>query len=240
MRPLELVRERGQTMLVVDYTGGEPLDCLIRGPWRSDDFSDSPSRCLPHSVSSTDAGSFTRTSSQPTFSWTPKLAGLAHRLRHCVAPPARAPIARPSRVYRRNARLHGARADGTSESLDRFPQRPLLTWGHFYEMLTGSLPFAASDAMEWVHCHIARQPAAPGRGLQSSSVGLRDHYELLSKTAEERYQTAAGVEHDLQRCLSQWESRGSIDVFTLGAHDTPDRLMIPEKLYGRIAEWTHC
>ena len=26
MQPLELVRERGQTLLVVDYTGGEPLD----------------------------------------------------------------------------------------------------------------------------------------------------------------------------------------------------------------------
>src|ERR1700733_10666068 len=30
-----------------------------------------------------------------------------------------------------------------------------------YEMLTGSLPFTASDPMEWVHCHIAKQPAAP-------------------------------------------------------------------------------
>src|ERR1700722_7298795 len=27
-----------------------------------------------------------------------------------------------------------------------------------YEMLTGSLPFTPSDPMEWVHCHIARQP----------------------------------------------------------------------------------
>ena len=60
--------------------------------------------------------------------------------------------------------------------------------------------------------------------------------KLLSKTAEERYQTAAGVERDLLRCLSQWESRGSIDDFTLGAQDTPDRLMIPEKLYGRDRE----
>jgi len=25
-----------------------------------------------------------------------------------------------------------------------------------YEMVTGSLPFTASDPMEWVHCHIAR------------------------------------------------------------------------------------
>ena len=60
--------------------------------------------------------------------------------------------------------------------------------------------------------------------------------KLLSKTAEERYQTAAGVESDLRRCLSQWESQGCIDDFTLGAHDTPDRLMIPEKLYGRDRE----
>jgi hypothetical protein len=32
LQPLELVRERGQTMLVVDYKGGEPLDRLIRQP----------------------------------------------------------------------------------------------------------------------------------------------------------------------------------------------------------------
>jgi serine/threonine protein kinase len=31
----------------------------------------------------------------------------------------------------------------------------------FYEMLTGSLPFTATDPMEWVHCHIARQPIPP-------------------------------------------------------------------------------
>jgi serine/threonine protein kinase len=31
----------------------------------------------------------------------------------------------------------------------------------FYEMLTGVLPFKASDPMEWAHCHIARQPVPP-------------------------------------------------------------------------------
>lgn len=30
-----------------------------------------------------------------------------------------------------------------------------------YEMLTGTLPFAASDPMELVHAHIARQPVPP-------------------------------------------------------------------------------
>src|SRR5207249_1828933 len=38
LRPLELIRERGQTMLVVDYTGGEPLDRLIREPMEIGQF----------------------------------------------------------------------------------------------------------------------------------------------------------------------------------------------------------
>ena len=60
--------------------------------------------------------------------------------------------------------------------------------------------------------------------------------KLLAKTAEERYQTAAGLERDLRRCLADWEAQGRIDDFPLGEHDTPDRLLIPEKLYGRARE----
>ena len=60
--------------------------------------------------------------------------------------------------------------------------------------------------------------------------------KLLAKTAEERYQTATGIERDLRRCLSDWERLRRIDDFPLGQHDTPDRLLIPEKLYGRARE----
>src|SRR4029078_6985563 len=99
------------------------------------------------------------------------------------------------------------------------------------------LPFAASDPMEWVHCHIARQPVAPSDRLKSVPAAVSAiTMKLLSKTAEDRYQTAAGVERDLRRCLSQWESQGAIEVFTAGADDTPDSLVIPEKLYGRDQE----
>ena len=70
-----------------------------------------------------------------------------------------------------------------------------------YQMLTGVLPFAAADPLEWVHCHIARQPVAPAdrRALpeQLSAIIMK----LLAKNAEERYQTAAGLEADLRRCL---------------------------------------
>jgi PAS domain S-box-containing protein len=107
----------------------------------------------------------------------------------------------------------------------------------FYEMLAGTLPFAAADPIEWVHCHIARQPAP----LEERIAGVPGPLsaivmKLLAKIAEERYQTASGLEADLQRCLREWETHGRIEPFMLGAHDLSDQLLIPEKLYGRERE----
>jgi serine/threonine protein kinase len=63
-----------------------------------------------------------------------------------------------------------------------------------YEMLTGRLPFEASDPMEWVHCHVARQPIPPGERSENVPASVSAIImKLLAKTAEERYQTAAGV-----------------------------------------------
>src|SRR5262249_14893221 len=60
--------------------------------------------------------------------------------------------------------------------------------------------------------------------------------KLLAKTPEERYQTAVGVERDLRRCLADWDARRVIEEFPLADHDVPDRLLIPERLYGRERE----
>ncbi len=107
----------------------------------------------------------------------------------------------------------------------------------FYEMLTGQLPFTAADPMEWVHCHIARQPVPPNERVAGVPGPLSAMVmKLLAKTAEERYQTAAGVEADLRQALTEWESHGRIAPFLLGAYDVSGRLLIPEKLYGRERE----
>jgi PAS domain S-box-containing protein len=107
----------------------------------------------------------------------------------------------------------------------------------FYEMLTGQLPFTAADPMEWVHCHIARQPAPPNERVASipgplSAIVLK----LLAKTAEDRYQTATGLAIDLRRCVAEWEATGRIGPFPLGEEDGSDQLVMPERLYGRERE----
>jgi PAS domain S-box-containing protein len=104
----------------------------------------------------------------------------------------------------------------------------------FYQMLTGSLPFTAADPMDWVHCHVARSPLAPAdRSKEVPGVVSAIIMKLLAKTPEDRYQTAAGLESDLRRCRAEWEAQRRIDDFPLGQSDTPDQLLIPEKLYGR-------
>ncbi len=107
----------------------------------------------------------------------------------------------------------------------------------FYEMLTGRVPFTASDAMELVHCHIAKQPISPSRldpkiPEAISAVVLK----LLAKTAEERYQSAAGIKTDLEECLHQLETEGKIENFEPGKLDTQSQFTLPQKLYGREAE----
>ncbi|HKR39920.1 MAG TPA: AAA family ATPase [Paraburkholderia sp.] len=106
-----------------------------------------------------------------------------------------------------------------------------------YQMLTGVLPFTAADPVEWVHCHVARRAVPPDARVETVPRALSELVmKLLAKTPEERYQTAAGVEWDLRHCLAEWQRQQRIDDFSPGKHDTPDRLLVPETLYGRERE----
>jgi PAS domain S-box-containing protein len=106
-----------------------------------------------------------------------------------------------------------------------------------YQMLVGELPFTARDPMGLVHCHVAHRPVPPHeRSAHIPWPVSALVMKLLAKIAEERYQTAAGVEADLRFCLTEWHTHGEIQDFSLGTRDASDRFLIPEKLYGRERE----
>ncbi|MCB9058478.1 MAG: AAA family ATPase [Calditrichae bacterium] len=106
-----------------------------------------------------------------------------------------------------------------------------------YEMLLGYTPFDTKDPLEMVHCHIARIPVAPAiKNSALPEMVSEIIMKLLSKNAEDRYQSAAGIVFDLERCLNEWQKNKSISVFEPGKNDHYDILSIPEKLYGREQE----
>lgn len=106
-----------------------------------------------------------------------------------------------------------------------------------YELLTGTLPFHATDPREMIHSHIARQPLPPRQRDQSVPQVLSDIVmKLLAKAAEDRYQSAHGLRLDLQECLQRLRASGKITDFPIGRHDHDGELRIPQRLYGREAE----
>jgi len=107
----------------------------------------------------------------------------------------------------------------------------------FYELLTKQLPFRSDDPMELVHDHLAQQPIPvhqikPAVPLILSQIVSK----LMAKTADNRYQSALGLKHDLEICLAQLQKTGNIETFALGTRDITDHFLIPEKLYGRETE----
>ena len=106
-----------------------------------------------------------------------------------------------------------------------------------YRLLTGQLPFQADDALEWVHCHLARMPVPPHNLVPDLPQVVSDLVlKLLAKVPEERYQSAGGLLSDLEQCLAQWQASGEIAPFVLGMRDVSDRFQIPPRLYGRERE----
>ena len=106
----------------------------------------------------------------------------------------------------------------------------------FYEMFTGKLPFEYKEAMKLVHAHIAKLPKEPH--LINSEIPKALSYiilKLMSKNAEDRYQSAFGLAHDLKQLL-KLEDFKDLSNFRLAEKDFSGRLTIPEKLYGRENE----
>ncbi len=239
LRPLELVQDRGRTVLVLEDPGGDLLSRLLGMPMDVERFL-SIAVCVAEAVGKVHQRGLIHKDIKPANILVNRADGNGVGLTG---------FGMASRLVRERQRpgppefIAGTLAYMAPEQTGRMnrsidSRSDLYSLGvTFYEMLTGGLPFTASDPMEWVHCHIARQASPPSERASAipevvSSVVMK----LLAKTAEERYQTATGVEADLRHCLIQWQLHGHIDPFVLGAYDASDRLLIAEELYGREAE----
>ena len=237
-QPLELVHDGGRPMLVLEDAGGEPLDQSLGAPM--------------------DVGRLLRVAIGIAVALGHLHArGLIHKdvkpaniLVNCVTGKVRltgfgiaSRLARQRQASEPPDVLSGTLAYMAPEQTGRMnrsidSRSDLYAFGvTLYEMLTGVLPFSATDPIEWVHCHLAKRPPAPADRMSGIPDPVSEIVvKLLAKTAEDRYQAAAGLEHDLRRCLAEWERHGRVEPFALGERDRPDRLMIPEKLYGRERE----
>jgi serine/threonine protein kinase len=238
VRPTALSEHQGQTMLVLEDPGGEPLDRLLAGALDMTRF-----LRLAVAIATALSGLHKRGLIHKDLKPANVLVniatgevrlmgfGIASRL------PRESQTAEPPEFIAGTLPYMAPEQTGRmNRSIDS--RSDLYALGvTLYEMLTGGLPFSSRDPMELVHCHIARHPVPPadrmpGVSRQVSAIVMK----LLAKAAEERYQTATGAVRDLRRCLSKWETHVSIDEFGLGEQDVPDRLMIPERLYGREYE----
>ncbi|HJZ69433.1 MAG TPA: serine/threonine-protein kinase PknK, partial [Blastocatellia bacterium] len=238
VRPLTLTQEQSRTMLVFEDPDGEPLDRFLRQPMEVKQFlrwgvglaaalDQVHRRGLIHKDLKP-SNVLVNAAADQTWLRGFGIASQLPRERQSAEP--------PEFISGTLAYMAPEQTGRMNRSIDS--RSDLYSLGvMLYELLTGSRPFTASDAMEWIHCHIAKQPLTPAERRSDvprsvSAIVMK----LLAKTPEDRYQTAACVERDLRRCLDDLDRKGSIHDFPPGEHDIPDRLVIPEKLYGRERE----
>ncbi|PVX85913.1 AAA family ATPase [Paraburkholderia unamae] len=134
------------------------------------------------------------------------------------------------------------RIRGTSVHAD--PRSDLYALGILlYQLLSGQLPYDASEREEWLYAHLVSSP----RTLKSVVPDLPPQIDfiinkLLSKAVDDRYQTAAGVESDLQLCMEDIGQRADFPTGLPGRGDRRDRVVFPETSYGRRRELAqlHC
>ncbi len=217
IRPFALVRHERRTALLLEDPGGIPLAASVGKPMEV-------SRCLTVALAVTAAirqvhqHGLIHRNIKPGNIFIDELGGVrltgfgfATRL-----PRERQALVSPDLLPGTLTYMAPERTGRVNRSTDT--RSDLYSLGvTLYEMLTGAPPFVTADPMEMIHCHIARQPPAPSEKVAGIPPVLELIVtKLLAKNTEDRYQTAAGVEFDLNRCLSALSHPPAVEVFRLG------------------------
>lgn len=162
--------------------------------------------------------------------------GIASRLAHTRPVPGQALEGTPAYLAPEQTGRLDAGVDGRAD---------LYALGAtLFALWAGRPPFERDDLLALVHAHLAAPPPTPSAcrpGLPAvlDAIILR----LLAKDPTDRYQTARGIQADLERCRDALSTAGALRPFPLGAQDLPRELGIPDRLYGRaeaIARLTRC
>jgi histidine kinase len=106
-----------------------------------------------------------------------------------------------------------------------------------YEMSTGIIPFDFDDSLQMVYAHLAKEinPASKQNPECPASL-CAIVSKLMSKNAEDRYQSAKGLLFDLNHSHQLFKQKKNAELFELGAKDHSGVFQIPEKSYGREKE----
>ncbi|MEO8413024.1 MAG: adenylate/guanylate cyclase domain-containing protein [Ginsengibacter sp.] len=106
-----------------------------------------------------------------------------------------------------------------------------------YRLFAGEVPFDSDEGLELIYAHVAKTPVAPILINGDMPRVVSDIImKLLSKDAEDRYQSAYGVKYDLEKCLQQFSVDEKIDNFPIAQFDFSGKVFYSNKLYGREKE----
>ncbi len=91
-----------------------------------------------------------------------------------------------------------------------------------YALATGGPPFTDSDTLSLIHAHLARTPAPPGERAPWLPPRVAELIlTLLAKEPDDRYQSAAGLAHDLHRLRTALTMHQPLGAVRLRERDLP-------------------
>jgi Protein kinase domain len=177
-RPLRLVTERGRLTLLSKDPGGEPLLRLLGQPWEIASFlrlaiglAAALARLHERGLIHKDIKPANVLVNNATSAvWLTGFGIASHLPRERQAPGSTEAIVGTLAYMapEQTGRMH--------RSIDS--RSDLYACGvTLYETITGSLPFSASDPLEWIHCHIARPPTPPSERVYGIPGPIGHHLE---------------------------------------------------------------